>query len=60
MAMAYPEHVFAGNVGQEDPNNRKLARLYPEGGYCWRPSDDTHDAYKPAVPALPVSRLKFE
>lgn len=34
-----------GNVGQEDPNNRKLARLYPDGGYCWRPSDDTHDAY---------------
>ena len=45
MVLAHPQHVFAGNVGQEDPNNRKLARLYPDGGYCWRPSDETHDAY---------------
>ena len=45
VAMAHPDHAFAGDVGQEDPNNRKLARLYPDGGYCWRPSDGTHDAY---------------
>ena len=34
-----------GNLGQDDPNNRKLAKQYPNGGYCWRPSDDIHDAY---------------
>lgn len=37
--------LCSGNVGQEDPNNRKLAKLYPNGGYCWRASNDAHDAY---------------
>ena len=35
----------SGAVGEEDPNNRKLAKQYPDGGYCWRPSSDAHDAY---------------
>ena len=32
-------------MGPQDPNNSKLARQYPNGGYCWRPANDAHDAY---------------
>lgn len=32
-------------LGQEDPNNTKLARQYPHGGYCWRAASEAHDAY---------------
>ena len=36
---------IAENLGQDDPNNRKLAKQYPNGGYCWRAATDSHDAY---------------
>ena len=38
-------HVCAEILGQEDPNNAKLARQYPNGGYCWRAASEAHDAY---------------
>lgn len=37
--------VHAEILGPQDPNNTKLARLYPNGGYCWRPANEAHDAY---------------
>ena len=36
---------YADNLGQDDPNNQKLAKQYPDGGYSWRTSTDGHDAY---------------
>lgn len=35
----------ADNFGQDDPNNRKLAKQYPDGGYSWQAASDGHDAY---------------
>ncbi|KAL3144115.1 hypothetical protein ABBQ32_003906 [Trebouxia sp. C0010 RCD-2024] len=33
------------NLAQDDPNNNKLAKQYPNGGYSWRAATDSHDAY---------------
>lgn len=35
----------ADNLAQDDPNNNKLAKQYPNGGYSWRAATDSHDAY---------------
>lgn len=32
-------------MGPQDPNNSKLARQYPNGGYCWRAASEAHGAY---------------
>lgn len=37
--------MVAEIMGPQDPNNSKLAKQYPDGGYCWRPASETHDAY---------------
>ena len=44
-ACIHVDDCCADNLGQDDPNNRKLSKQYPNGGYSWRAAADAHDAY---------------
>ena len=39
------ELCCADNLGQDDPNNRKLTKQYPNGGYSWQAATNSNDAY---------------